>query len=205
MKRILLSLAAIATALPAAQAITFVVRPTVAYVNPEGGDRDAAGYLGVAAGIAIGAKGQHEFTAEIGFTGWDREKTSTVIRIKGTETYVPVLASYRFYLQPVDSKVRFYVTPSLGFTEVRYEAEVTQFGALPGVVNEKGATSAFTAAIGAGVDFHFNDKLSLSVGYRYLGILDNNSGFVSPSHRDFAAVDGLAAHIVSVGLNIRFR
>ena len=173
------------------------IRPVIAYVNPEADGYDDAAYLGVQAGIFTGPTKQHEFSAEIGATGWEFDEREAGLRVQGTETYVPVLASYRYYVQPADSKVRFFFGPSIGFTHANYEVEVSGGG---GFSKDDSAEIFFTAAGNVGVDIKFNEKLSLNVGYRYLFI----DGGETEIFYSTVQLDDSKAHVVFAGLNIRF-
>lgn len=101
-KIVITGLAALAlAAIPSSQAATQAfIRPVIAYVNPEADGYDDAGYIGVQAGVFTGPTKQHEFSGEIGATGWEFDERAGNTRIEATETYVPVLASYRYYIQP---------------------------------------------------------------------------------------------------------
>lgn len=178
-------------------AVQAFVRPVIAYVHPDADGYDDAGYLGVQAGVFTGATKQHEFSGEIGATGWDFDDRYGNTRVQGTETYVPVLASYRFYTQPVGSKVRFFFGPSIGFTEAGYEIEVSS----PGRFEKDDSTEIFfTFAANAGLDITVNDRFSINVGYRYLHI-DGGETELLGNDLD---LEESKAHVVFAGLNIRF-
>jgi len=196
-KTVTVGLAALAFALPSIQAANpAFIRPTVAYVAPEADGYDDAGYIGVAAGVVTAPNSQHEFSGEIGFTGWEFDERVGPSRVEATETYAPILANYRYYAQPANAKVRFFFGPSIGFTHAIYEIEVS------GPVFRKDDSSEilFTVAGNAGVDIRFNDKLSLNLGYRYLYI-DSGETELFGSTID---LDESKAHVIFAGLNIRF-
>ncbi|ATC64030.1 hypothetical protein CMV30_08755 [Nibricoccus aquaticus] len=185
-------------AIPSLHAATSAfIRPTIAYVAPEADGYDDAGYIGVSAGVATGPTGQHEFSAEIGATGWEFDDRIGAQRVKGEEVYAPILASYRYYAQPADAKVRFFFGPSLGFTAASYEVEVSG----PGLFQkDDSAEVLLTVAGNVGVDIRFNEKLSLNIGYRYLYI-DSGETELLGVDVDF---EESKAHVISAGLNIRF-
>jgi opacity protein-like surface antigen len=188
------ALAAVATTQAAGPAF---IRPTVAYVMPDADGYDDAAYLGVAAGATVGQTSQHEFSGEIGATGWEFEERFGSTWIEGTETYVPFLANYRYYAQPADAKVRLYFGPSIGFTQARYEIEVRS----PGFFGKDDSTEIlFTFAANIGVDIQLTEKLSLNVGYRYLYI-DGGETELFGADID---LDESNAHAITAGLNIRF-
>ncbi|MGC4072428.1 MAG: outer membrane beta-barrel protein [Nibricoccus sp.] len=195
---ILTGLAVLACALPLTQAAgPAFIRPTVAYVMPEAEGYDDAGYIGVSAGVALGKTGQHEISGEIGGTGWDFDERIGSGRVKGEENYAPVLASYRYYFQPADAKVRFFVSPSVGFTGASYEVEVSG----PGVFQKDDSTELlFTLAASAGVDFRINDRFSINAGYRYLYIDSGNTELLGSN----ISFDETKASVIFAALNIRF-
>jgi outer membrane protein W len=189
-----MTLASITTTQAAGRAF---IRPTLAYVMPEADGYDDAAYIGVAGGVVSGAAQEHEFSAEIGATGWDFEERAGSARAKGTETYVPILASYRYYAQPADAKVRFYIGPSIGFTQSQYEIEVSG----PGVFVKDDSTEVhFTWAASLGFDIKVNEKFSINVGYRYLYI-DGGETELLGTNLD---LDESKASAITAGLNIRF-
>jgi Outer membrane protein beta-barrel domain len=189
-----LALAAVTSTQAATQAF---IRPVIAYVSPDADGYDDAGYLGVQAGVFTGPTKQHEFSGEIGATGWESDERFGTTRVEATETYVPVLASYRYYVQPETSKVRFFFGPSIGFTHASYEIELSG----PNVFGKDDSIETFfTFAGNVGVDIKFNEKFSLNVGYRYLHI-DGGETELFGADID---LDDSKAHVVFAGLNIRF-
>jgi opacity protein-like surface antigen len=173
------------------------IRPVIAYVSPDADGYDDAAYFGVQAGVFTGPTKQHEFSGEIGATGWESDERFFATRIEATETYVPVLASYRYYAQPEGSKVRFFIGPSIGFTHASYEIKVSG----PGSFGKDDSTEAFfTWAGNVGVDIKFNEKFSLNVGYRYLHIEGGETELFGAD----IDLDDSKAHVVFAGLNIRF-
>ena len=186
------------TALSSAQAAgPAFIRPTIAYVSPEADGYDDAAYVGVSAGVATGSARQHEFSAEIGATGWEFDERVGPGRIQAEETYVPILASYRYYAGPADAKVRFFIGPSIGFTAAGYEVEVSG----PGVFQkDDSAEILFTCAANAGIDIRINERFSINVGYRYLYI-DGGETELLGNDIEF---EESKAHAFVAGLNIRF-
>jgi opacity protein-like surface antigen len=173
------------------------VRPVVAYVSPTADGYDDAGYLGVQVGVFVGANRNHEFSGEIGSTGWESDERIGSLRSEATETYVPILASYRFYAGASDAPVRFFFGPSIGLTAAAYEVEVTG----PGVFRKDDSSELlFTAAANVGLDFRINDRFSINLGYRYIYI-DGTEIELFGLNLD---LDDSKAHIVSTGLTIRF-
>jgi opacity protein-like surface antigen len=197
-KIVILGLAAMAAALPSLQAAgPAFIRPTIAYVAPEADGYDDAGYIGVAAGVTTGSTRQHEFSGEIGATGWEFDERVGNTRLEATETYVPILANYRYYVQPAGAKVRFFFGPSIGFTAASYEIEASGGGFFQ---KDDSAEVFFTFAGNAGVDIQFNEKFSLNVGYRYLYI----DGGETELFGETLDLDESKAHVIFAGLNIRF-
>ena len=197
-KIVILGLAAMAAALPSLQAAgPAFIRPTIAYVAPEADGYDDAGYIGVAAGVTTGSTRQHEFSGEIGATGWEFDERVAGTRVEATETYVPILANYRYYVQPTGSKVRFFFGPSIGFTAASYEIEASGSGFFQ---KDDSAEVFFTFAGNAGVDIQFNEKFSLNVGYRYLDI----DGGETELFGETLDLDESKSHVIFAGLNIRF-
>lgn len=202
MKRTILLTGVVAlasAALPSSYAAAGVafVRPVIAYVAPEADGYDDAGYIGVAAGATLGATRQHEIGGEIGGTGWEFDERFGSIRSQGEENYVPILANYRYYVQPAGAKVRVFFGPSIGFTSASYEIEVSG----PGLFQKDDSTEVlFTIAGNVGVDFQLNDKLSLNVGYRYLYIEGGDTELLGTN----IDLDESKAHLIFAGLNIRF-
>jgi opacity protein-like surface antigen len=173
------------------------IRPTLAYVMPDADGYDDAAYIGVAAGVVSGTKQEHEFSGEIGAMGWEFDERDGGLRAQGTETYVPILANYRYYAQPADAKVRFYIGPSIGFTQAQYEIEVSG----PGLFRKDDTTEThFTWAANLGVDIQINEKISLNAGYRYLYI----DGGEAELFGNTIDLDESKAHAITAGLNIRF-
>jgi opacity protein-like surface antigen len=198
-KIVLTGLAFLALAVPTIQAAgPAFIRPTVAYVTPDDVDGyDDAAYIGFAAGAAVGAGRQHEISGEIGAMGWEFDERVGPVRVEATETYVPFLASYRYYTHPVESKVRFYFGPSIGFTVARYDIESrSSFYS----VDDEAVEYLFSFAANLGFDINLTEKLSLNVGYRYLYISSGETELFD-AQIDF---DELKSHMVVAGLNIRF-
>jgi outer membrane protein W len=177
---------------------TGFVRPVVAYVSPTTDGYDDAGYIGVQAGVLIGPNRNHEFSAEIGGTGWDSDERIGTLRVEATETYVPILASYRFYVGSNEAPVRFFFGPSLGFTTVSYDVEMSSPGFF--LRDDDAVEVRATAAANIGVDFRVNTRFSINLGYRYLYI---DGGETELFGTDFE-IDESKAHVVFTGLTIRF-
>ena len=197
-KIILSSFVALAlAAVSSLQAGTGFIRPVVGYVSPDADGYDDAGYIGFAGGVFVGPTQQHEFSAEIGMTMWESDETVFGIRFEGEETYVPVLANYRYYFQPREAKVRFFVGPSIGFTEVTFDIKATGPG-----INRSDDSSEYlaTGALNAGVEVKLNEKLSLDIGYRYLYIEDGSTTLLGVN----AEFDESKAHALFAGLTFRF-
>ncbi len=174
-----------------------VLRPIVGYVSPDADGYDNAGYIGFAGGVAVGTTRQHEFHVETGVTGWEQKESGYGYYAEGTETYVPVLVGYRHYTEPLGSKLRLYVGPSIGLTHVLYEIEARGSGVF---IKDDSNEVLFTAAANIGVEIRFNERMSLDVGYRYLYIDGGDTELLGMN----VSFDDARAHIGQVGLNIRF-
>jgi hypothetical protein len=178
-------------------ATTAFIRPTLAYVAPEADGYDDAAYVGFSAGVFTGPGKQHEFSAEIGATGWEFDEREFGLRVQGEESYASLLVSYRYYTQPIDSHVRFFFGPSLGFTTAQYEIEVSG----PGIFRKDDSSEVlFTASANVGINFRFDEKLSLNVAYRYLYIASGETELLGVD----VDLEASKAHVVFAALNIRF-
>jgi opacity protein-like surface antigen len=184
--------------LEAALTLSPFLRPNVAYVSPDTDGYSDEAYIGVTGGVTFDAKQQHEVSLEVGTIRWDNSENLGVSRIDSDESYIPFLAGYRYYVQPVDSKVRFFAGPSIGIAQADYNVTLYNRGAP--IAGDDSNEMLFTYAFNIGASIKLNDNISIDLGYRYLVMADTQTEILGT----IIDVDEFKTHALTLGANIRF-
>ena len=179
-------------------AAEWFVRPSALYVSYQNcGYGDNTG-LSLAAGTTLGSLAQHELSVEVASLKWSISQYNGWYTI-GSGHFVTYLAHYRFRFGPNNSRLRFYLGPSLGLANFRGNLTQYRFG-----VVARDNLGRWPLAYGgtAGVTLKFSNVTELDVGYRYLYIARSDS---SPNsvylHIPTAAIK---ANLLHAGLGFRF-
>jgi opacity protein-like surface antigen len=174
----------------------FFIRPLVYWVHPTAEGYSDAGAAGLSFGAVSGAKKEHEISVEFAYTYWSSSQTAPGFSVSGKEHYLPILMNYRYLFGSEQSKVRFYVGPSIGFTrnwiEVKGRSNYATYSVTTG-------DWSFTVSGSAGVLIKLANKIDLDVGYRYL---HSDGGKYTVAGYRFEGEAG-KAHMFYGGLNFR--
>ena len=161
------------------------IRPELSLVMPttkagqfEAKLKSAVGY-GIAAGAVFGAQDEQEIGVSLSladvkgsissstpfnFLGTNYTTGSDSVKLKT----MPVLLNYRYYFGAKADGTRFYVGPSIGYTNVKYTEVLV--GTRPGFIDMVTITNSqngFTWAMFLGLAIKLADKTDLDVGYRF--------------------------------------
>jgi opacity protein-like surface antigen len=179
-------------------AAEWFVRPSALYVNYQNsGYGDNTG-LSLATGTTFGSRAQHELSVEVASLKWSISQYN-VWYTTGSGHFVTYLAHYRFRFGPNDSRLRFYLGPSLGLANFRGNLTQYRFGVIA-----HDSLGRWPLAYGGtfGVTLKLTDITELDVGYRYLYIARSDS---SPNSA-YLHIPTVAtkANLLQAGLRFRF-
>jgi len=181
------------------------VRPSFQYLASAASHFEDKAGAAVAVGTHLGQKGEHEFSAELGYSNWSYiDKPGLPVLgaswWDGSGRLMPLLANYRYVYFPEGYKVGLYAGPSLGLLRMDGDLSVALSG-----VQYKGSVSEWKCVYGGtvGLVLPLNKTVSVDLGYRYLqsaGISPTlNAGLVSHAW-DLGAYK---AHVLALGVNIQ--
>ncbi len=139
--------------------------------NPGIGLKDTVGY-GVAGGASFGAQNEHEVGLSVGIVDFTPTISAAGSRLTGKLKTVPVLANYRYYFGAKADSMRFYLAPSVGYSNVKIDWTATGPGGTA-VISKSGTD--FTWGAGLGVFFKVADKVDLDLGYRYQEVKETDA------------------------------
>jgi opacity protein-like surface antigen len=175
------------------------IRPEISYNfpsisvpnNPEISLKSAFGYS-VAGGVLLGTQNEHEIGLSVGMLNF--KMSVPVIRgvtgFYGKVKTLPLMVNYRYYFGAQADRVRFYLAPSLAYTNV--QVDVTTTGP-SGFAQGSSSSTDFTWVAGLGVLIKVADRVGIDIGYRYQGELKETVTGVE-----------IRMHTLYTGVSVRF-
>jgi len=198
-------LIALLASVGAARADVFV-RPSFQYLSSAASHFEDKAGASVAVGTHLGQKGEHEFSAELGYSDWSyihhpNLPILAAVWWDGSGRMMPLLANYRYVYFPEGYKVGFYAGASAGLLRMDGDLEVALSG-----VRYTGSVSEWKALYGgtAGLVIPLSKNFSLDLGYRYL-----QSAGISPTLSAYGTISNswdlgaYKAHVLSLGVSIQ--
>jgi opacity protein-like surface antigen len=133
---------------------------------------DKAGF-GIAGGSAYGDQNAHELSLEWNYVKWSylSQPPPGILGgsiVRGSGHIQPVLFNYRYRFGTENAKLRFYVGPSIGFTNI--QGNLMSSNASPYYASGSYGKWSLTHSASAGVQIKLLQNLSLDAGLRYLWI-----------------------------------
>jgi hypothetical protein len=189
----------------AARADVFVRTSSLYLSSAASHFEDKAG-ASFAVGTHLGQKGEHELSAELGYSNWSYSDKPGLPVVgaswwDGSGHMMPLLANYRYVYFPEGYKVGVYAGPSLGLLRMDGDLSVALSG-----LRYSGTVSEWKCLYGGtvGLVFPLGKTFSIDLGYRYL-----QSAAISPTLtangtiRNAWDLGAYKAHVLALGVNIQ--
>jgi opacity protein-like surface antigen len=106
-----------------------------------------------------------------------------------------------YYDFPISSRFESYIGGGVGITRASADNVSATYPGTTFGVRISGSTTAFVYQLRTGVAYHFDDKTSLTFGYRYFNVSKQSFDIEPVGEVD---VDGLGVHNIELGFRYRF-